>query len=98
MARKMGCNWGMSDTIGPLTFGKREDHIFLGKEFAQIRDYSEETARKIDEEVKKLVMQAYEQVKQVLTDHLNLLHKVAQLLLEKETIDGAMLDELISKA
>ncbi len=97
LARKMVCNWGMSDTIGPLTFGKREDHIFLGKEFAQIRDYSEETARAIDNEVKKLVTQTYKQVKQVLTDHLNLLHKVAELLLEKETIDAAMLDKIIAK-
>ena len=97
LARKMVCNWGMSDAIGPLTFGKREDHIFLGKEFAQIRDYSEETARKIDEEVKKLVTQSYEQVKQLLKNNIDLLHKVANLLLEKETIDGAMLDKLISE-
>jgi len=97
LARKMVCNWGMSEAIGPLTFGRREEHIFLGKEIVQARDYSEETAKKIDEEVKKIVSQSYKQVKDLLKKHIHLLHRIAQELLEKETIDGATLDKLVTE-
>ncbi|MBW1697780.1 MAG: ATP-dependent zinc metalloprotease FtsH [Deltaproteobacteria bacterium] len=95
LAQKMVRSWGMSDSLGPLSYAKEEEHIFLGREIAQHRDYSEETARKIDEEVKKLINQAYDRAKQVLEENMDILHKLAGLLLEKETVMGAELDELI---
>jgi cell division protease FtsH len=98
LARKMVCNWGMSENIGPITFGRREEHIFLGKELVQSRDYSEETARAIDNEVKRIITETYQQVKDLLKKHIDLLHKIAQALLEKETIDGSTLDKIIAEA
>ncbi len=98
LVRKMVCNWGMSEKIGPVTFGRREEHIFLGKELVQSRDYSEETARAIDEEIKNTVSRTYHEVKNLLTKHIDLLHKIAGLLLEKETIDGATLDKIVTEA
>jgi len=97
LARKMVCNWGMSEELGPLAFGRREEHIFLGKEIIQARDYSEETARRIDEEVRRIVMKSYEEVKELLKKNMHLLHKIAQTLLEKETIDSALLDQIIAE-
>jgi len=95
LAQQMIRSWGMSEILGPLSFAKDEEQVFLGREIAQHRDYSEETARKIDAEVNRLVMSSYERAKSVLTDHLDVLHKLAEALLEKETIMGAELDELI---
>ena len=95
LAQQMIRSWGMSETLGPLSFAKDEEQVFLGREIAQHRDYSEETARKIDAEINNLVMLAYERAKSVLTEHLDVLHKLAEQLLEKETILGAELDELI---
>ncbi|MDL1955711.1 MAG: ATP-dependent zinc metalloprotease FtsH [Candidatus Desulfofervidus auxilii] len=97
LARKMVCNWGMSEELGPLAFGRREEHIFLGKEIIQARDYSEETARRIDEEVRRIVIKSYEEVKELLKKNMHLLHKIAQTLLEKETIDSALLDQIIAE-
>ena len=88
-------SWGMSETLGPLSFAKDEEQVFLGREIAQHRDYSEETARKIDSEVNRLVMRSYERAQSVLTEHIDVLHKLAEQLLEKETILGAELDEII---
>jgi cell division protease FtsH len=98
LARKMVCDWGMSPELGPLTFGKKEEQIFLGREIAQHRDYSEETARKIDMEVKRLVLEAYQKAQTLLTDHMDTLHRLAQSLLEKETLDGNTIDILIHGA
>jgi len=95
LARKMVCEWGMSDELGPLTFGKKEEQIFLGREIAQHRDYSEETARKIDLEVKKLILESYEKAKNILAENLEVLHRLAQGLLEKESLDGDAIDRLI---
>jgi cell division protease FtsH len=95
LARKMVCEWGMSDELGPLTFGKKEEQIFLGREIAQHRDYSEETARKIDLEVKKLILESYEKAKNILAKNLEVLHRLAQSLLEKESLDGETIDRLI---
>jgi cell division protease FtsH len=95
LARKMVCDWGMSETMGPLTFGKKEEQIFLGREIAQHRDYSEETAKKIDTEVRKMVLEAYERAKQILTENMDILHALAQALLEKETLDGREVDNII---
>jgi len=95
IAQKMVRNWGMSEVLGPLSYAKDEEHIFLGREIAQHRDYSEETAKKIDEEVKSLVRESYDNAKQVLEENLDILHALSDLLLEKETVMGAELDGLI---
>ena len=87
MARKMVCEWGMSD-LGPLTFGKKEEQIFLGREIAQHRDYSEDTAIKIDQEVRKLVSNGYNVAKQILTDNRDTLEKIARALIEREVLDA----------
>ncbi|BBO71708.1 ATP-dependent zinc metalloprotease FtsH [Desulfosarcina alkanivorans] len=95
LAQQMIRSWGMSETLGPLSFAKNEEQVFLGREIAQHRDYSEETARKIDSEVNRLVMSAYERAQSVLTEHIDVLHKLAEQLLEKETVLGAEMDDLI---
>ncbi|MDA8418165.1 MAG: ATP-dependent zinc metalloprotease FtsH [Desulfobacteraceae bacterium] len=86
LARKMVCEWGMSETLGPLTFGKKEEQIFLGREISQHRDYSEDTAIKIDREVREIVVNANAKVVGLLTEHLIDLKSIAQALLEKETL------------
>lgn len=98
IAQNMVCRWGMSDKLGPLTFGKREEQIFLGREIAQHRDYSEETARLIDEEVRAIVLKAENRAMEILTRNRALLDKVAEALLEKEVLDGHQLDEIIGAA
>jgi len=95
IAQKMIRNWGMSDELGPMSYAKEEDHIFLGREIAQHRDYSEETARKIDAEVDKLIENAYKRAGKILRDNLDILHALSDRLLEKETVMGKELDELI---
>lgn len=86
MARKMVCEWGMSEVLGPLAYGKKEEQIFLGREISQHRDFSEETARKIDEEVQKIIRIANDTVVKLLTDNIDVLKRVAEELLERETI------------
>jgi len=98
LARKMVTEWGMSDKLGPLTFGKKDEQIFLGREIAQHKDYSEKTAVDIDEEVKRIVIEAYEISKKLLTENQDLLDTFAMALLEKETMDGAEIDSLIQEA
>ena len=95
VAQKMVRSWGMSDDLGPLSYAKNEEHIFLGREIAQHRDYSEETARKIDEEINNLIDKAYNRAKKILEKNLDILHALAERLLEKETVMGGELDELI---
>jgi cell division protease FtsH len=95
IAQKMIRNWGMSDELGPMSYAKEEDHIFLGREIAQHRDYSEETARKIDAEVDKLIENAYKRAARILEENLDILHALSDRLLEKETVMGKELDELI---
>jgi cell division protease FtsH len=95
LARKMVTQWGMSERLGPLTFGKREEQIFLGKELAKHKDYSEKTAEEIDEEVKRIVIEQYEYAKDLIRKNRKLLDALVNLLLEKETIDGAEIDRLI---
>jgi len=87
MARKMVCEWGMSD-LGPMTFGKKEEQIFLGREIAQHRDYSEDTAIKIDQEVRKLVNKGYTTARQILSDNRDVLEKIARALIEREVLDA----------
>jgi cell division protease FtsH len=86
MARRMVCEWGMSEELGALTYGKKEEQIFLGREIAQHRDFSEDTARKIDEAVKKIIQTAIELTISILTEHRDVLTRMADELLEKETI------------
>jgi cell division protease FtsH len=88
LARKMVCEWGMSERMGPMTFGKKEEQIFLGREIAQHQDYSEDTARSIDAEVKRIVMEGYQRAHKALSENLEQLKRIAEALLEHETIDG----------
>ena len=94
MARKMVCEWGMSD-LGPMTFGKKEEQIFLGREIAQHRDYSEDTAIKIDQEVRKLVNKGYVTAKQVLSDNRDTLERIARALIEREVLDANEIKMLV---
>lgn len=95
LARKMVCEWGMSEELGPLTYGKKEEQIFLGREIAQHRDYSEDTARKIDDAVKRIVIESRDKVTQLLQDNIAVLKAIAQELLEKETIMLEDIDRII---
>ena len=98
LARKMVCEWGMSDELGPLTFGKKDEEIFLGREIATRRDYSEEIALKIDSEVKRLVTENYERAKRMLRDNMAALKALAEALLEKEVLEAAEIDQIIHGA
>jgi len=95
IARQMVRSWGMSEELGPLSYGRGEEQIFLGREISHPRDYSEETARKIDEEVTILIKNSYKRAKKILNENIDILHKLAELLLEKETVKGDELDDLI---
>jgi cell division protease FtsH len=94
LARKMVCEWGMSQ-LGPLTFGKKEEQIFLGREIAQHRDYSEATAIQIDQEVRKLVIEGYDTAKKILSENREVLTKIAQALIEREVLDAIEIKMLI---
>jgi cell division protease FtsH len=94
LARKMVCEWGMSE-LGPLTFGKKEEQIFLGREIAQHRDYSEATAIQIDEEVKKMVSHGYTTAKAILTENRDTLERIAKALIEREVIDATEIKMLV---
>jgi len=98
LARKMVCEWGMSEKLGPLTFGKREEMIFLGKEIAQHQDYSEQTAQEIDQEVRRFVIEAYERAKELVKSRIGALHAVAASLLEREVLEGPEVDVIITGA
>jgi cell division protease FtsH len=95
IARKMVTEWGMSEKLGPLSFGKKEEQIFLGREIAQHKDYSERTAEEIDEEVKRIVTGSYEKAKKLLTDHLTVLVGFAEKLLELETMNSEEIREFM---
>jgi cell division protease FtsH len=94
LARKMVCEWGMSE-LGPLTFGKKEEQIFLGREIAQHRDYSEATAIQIDEEVRKMVSAGYNTAKQILSDNRDTLIRIAHALIEREVLDAVEIKMLV---
>ncbi|MBW1759401.1 MAG: ATP-dependent zinc metalloprotease FtsH, partial [Deltaproteobacteria bacterium] len=96
VAQNMVQSWGMSEAIGPLSYSKNDEQIFLGREIAQHRDYSEATAKKIDEEINRLIKENYNRAKDVLNENIDILHKLAELLLEKETVKGVELNRLIS--
>jgi cell division protease FtsH len=96
LARRMVCEWGMSEAMGPLTFGKKEEQIFLGREIAQHQDYSEDTALKIDHEVKRFVTDNYERARNVLMQHKASLEKVAAELLVREVLDGEQVRRIVA--
>src|SRR5262249_15476949 len=94
MARKMVCEWGMSK-MGPLTFGKKEEQIFLGRELAQHRDFSEETAKEIDSEVRRLVNDGYENAKTIIMEDRDTLERIALALLDLEGLDAVEVTMII---
>ena len=87
----------MSDDMGPLSYGKKEEQIFLGREFAVHKDYSEETAQRIDNEITRLVSESYEKAKKLLSEHIDILNKIASELLEKEVLNTTELDDIIQQ-
>ena len=95
IARKMVCNWGMSEEMGPLTFGKAEEQVFLGREIATHKNFSEETAKRIDKEISRIVMENYERAKKLLSENIDTLHRLSKQLLEKEVLNAEELDEII---
>ena len=96
MARKMVCEWGMSDRIGPISFGKKDEQIFLGREMSTHKNYSESTAVEIDTEIKRIVDEAYDRALTILRDNLQNLHNISECLIEKENLTGAEVDEIIA--
>ncbi|SDN82355.1 cell division protease FtsH [Desulfonauticus submarinus] len=95
MARRMVCEWGMSDNLGPLAWGDNSQEIFLGRDLVHHKDYSEETARQIDAEVKRVVLKAYQRARKILEENLNKLHDLANALLERETLTGEEVDKIL---
>jgi cell division protease FtsH len=97
LARKMVCEFGMSEKMGPLTFGKRNEQIFLGREFAQHKDYSEQTAIEIDAEVRRIVLENHAKARLLLQQNIAALHALAAALLERESLDGPDIDRIITE-
>ncbi|MGI8494383.1 MAG: ATP-dependent zinc metalloprotease FtsH [Pyrinomonadaceae bacterium] len=95
LARSMVCEYGMSK-LGPLTFGKKEEQIFLGREISQHRDYSEDTAIKIDQEVQKIITDQYERARQILNDNAEIMVRLSEILLEHETLDGVQIRRIVA--
>jgi len=98
LARKMVCEWGMSEKLGMVEYGEHEDYVFLGRELTRNRDYSEATAEEIDREVRRLLDDAYQTAKQTLIASRDKLDAIAKALLEYETLDGSQIKELIEHA
>ncbi len=96
IARKMVCDYGMSEKLGPLTFGKKDEQIFLGRELSQHRDYSEATAQKIDEEVRRIIIESYDKTCQLIKENSDTLHRISNALLEKETLDKSDIDKIMA--
>ena len=97
LARKMVCEWGMSDDLGPIAFSKQNEEVFLGRDFGHVREYSEATARKIDEAIERIVKNAYEKTYSLLTQNIDCLHRIAKALLEKETLEAKEIDEIMAR-
>ena len=96
LARKMVCEWGMSESLGPVMLGKPNEEVFLGMELGQRSEYSEDTAQSIDAEIRGILANAYECAKGILKDHMTVLHAMAEALLDREVLDGQEVDELIT--
>ena len=97
LARRMVCEWGMSERLGPMTFGKKEEQIFLGRDITQTKDYSEETAIEIDTEVRSIIKNAFDRAKDILETNISILHRMAEALLEKESLDGPDIDGILAE-
>jgi cell division protease FtsH len=97
IARKMVCEWGMSEKLGPLNYGKKEELVFLGKEMQRQRDFSDETAQDIDGELKRIVTNCFDRARRILRDNTDVLHAIAKNLLEKEVLDGQEIDRIIEE-
>jgi len=95
LARKMVCEWGMSEKLGPMTFGKKEEQIFLGRDFTQAAEYSESTAVEIDTELRRIISEGYHRAKSLLKQNIEILHRMAEALLERESLDGPDIDSII---
>jgi len=95
LARKMVCEWGMSKELGPMTFGRHEEQVFLGRDIAHQKDYSEHTAIEIDREVRRVIEEAYQQARSLLVENVKVLHMVAERLLEKEVLEGQEVAEIL---
>jgi cell division protease FtsH len=91
----MVCEWGMSERLGPLTFGKKQEEIFLGREISQHRDYSEQTAELIDAEVKRIITESEAKATKLLSENLDNLHRIAKALLEREILDAEEIEQLM---
>jgi cell division protease FtsH len=98
LARKMVCEWGMSEKMGPLTFGKQGEQVFLGREMGSQRDFSDQIAMEIDQEVRRLVTENYDRAKRLLTENMASLKRLAEALLEKEVLDGSDIDHIIMQS
>ncbi len=96
IARKMVCEWGMSENLGPLNYGKKEELIFLGKEMQRQRDFSETTAKEIDEELKSIVTKCFEKARALIVNNVDALHAIATALLDKEVLDGQEIDDILA--
>lgn len=95
LARMMVCEWGMSPLMGPQAFGNREEHFFMGREISRNNEYSEDTSRKIDSEISRLLKEAHDKAMHLLETHRDRLEKITELLLERETLDGQEVDEIV---
>lgn len=96
LAKKMVCEWGMSERLGPITYANKSEEVFLGREMSQPRDHSEETAMLIDSEVRRILHSAMERAEQILRDNIDMLHLTSKMLLERETLDNEELDILLA--
>jgi len=94
LARRMVTHYGMSSNLGPMTYGTDDEEVFVGRDFGRARNYSEEVAAAIDREMRSLIDRAYNKSEELLKDNINVLHRVAQALLEKETLDGEEFEEI----
>lgn len=95
IARKMVCEWGMSDKLGPMAFGEKEGEVFLGRDYGHVKNYSEATAMAIDEEIRQIVEVNYSRTKQLLSDHKDVLIEVSEALLERENMDGSEIRAMV---
>ena len=96
IAKRMVCEWGMSDNLGPLAYGRKDEQVFLGREIGHQRDYSENTADRIDEEVRRIVDEQQERARKILQDQRGSLDALAEALLEEETLDSMQVDAIIN--
>jgi cell division protease FtsH len=95
IARKMVCEWGMSDKLGPLAYGQKDEEIFLGRQITRHKNFSEDTAIVIDDEIKKIVTNGMKRAEKILTENVDTLHRLAAALLEREILDSTEIDAVI---